>query len=523
LRKGLVLILIIALVLPQLNVFNQQSFAKSLQNANPVYGEIELGNSTLPLGIATASDGGVWVAEANEDAVVHISQAGFVERIYSFSSQKHLAFVWSMVEDRYGALWIADETEPYLIRLNITSGSISHVSTGGVRPYSLAYDNNSNTLWFTSFDDSALGYLRITSTNGTLVDEKKIQGSSGIGAGPSGIALGPDGNIYVSESLNSSIAEYYSSNINLIHDWILPSSSQPVGLSFDMVKNLLWFTNHATSFFGFINLTSNTITQYSTSLAYSQGLPIVSLPYWIHQSSNGITWFNEHFGNRIAAFNLTSRSLVEYIIPENNSSPLQLVVDDVAGKVWFTEFTTGIVGYIDENSLPSKNIVAPLLVNLSPFNTNFEIDVPGGSSPLLLSGDLNRVGVIGTNMSSQISSLHNGSVYQVTLSGISMSYGNYTLTACIPSQILSGSQQLKVNICKVIYISYSISPSQANSYLIFLVLAVIAIAVFYFLYQRRTRKIHEYGKDDSFIESALSLSPVSANQIYTYYHYKCKR
>jgi len=199
-------------------------------------------------------------------------------------------------------------------------------------------------------------------------------------------------------------------------------------------------------------------------------LPIVSLPYWIHQSSNGIVWFNEHFGNKIAAFNITSNSLLEYIIPENNSSPLQLVVDDAAGKVWFTEFTTGIVGYIDEKSLPNKNIVAPELISLSPFNTNFEIDVPGGSHSLMLSADINRVGVIGTNMSSQILSLHNGTVYQVTLSSISMSYGNYTLTACIPNQILAGPEPLSVNICKVIYISYSVSPLRQTAIFSFLLL-----------------------------------------------------
>jgi len=215
-----------------MSLYSQQSFARSLQNANQIYGTIELGNSTLPVGIATASDGGIWVAEANEDVVVHISQAGFIERIYNFSSQKHLAFVWSMVEDRYGALWIADETEPYLIRLNISSGSVTDVSTGDVRPYSLAYDDNSDMLWFTSFDDSIIGYLKITGTNGTLVDERRIEGSSGIGAGPSGIALGTDGYVFVSYSLNSSIAEYHSSNISLIRDWVLPFSSQPVGLSF---------------------------------------------------------------------------------------------------------------------------------------------------------------------------------------------------------------------------------------------------------------------------------------------------
>ena len=501
-----------------MSLYNQQSFAQSLQNANQIYGTIELGNSTLPVGIATASDGGILVAEANEDAVVHISQAGFIERIYNFSSQKHLAFVWSMVEDRYGALWIADETEPYLIRLNISSGSVTHVSTGDVRPYSLAYDDNSDMLWFTSFDDSIIGYLKITSTNGTIVDERRIEGSSGIGAGPSGIALGTDGYVFVSYSLNSSIAEYHSANISLIRDWVLPFSSQPVGLSFDKEKNLLWFTNHATSFFGFVNLTSNTVTQFSTSIAYSHGLPIVSLPYWIHQSSNGIVWFNEHFGNKIAAFNITSNSLLEYIIPENNSSPLQLVVDDAAGKVWFTEFTTGIVGYIDEKSLPNKNIVAPELISLSPFNTNFEIDVPGGSPSLMLSADINRVGVIGTNMSSQILSLHNGTVYQVTLSSISMSYGNYTLTACIPNQILAGPEPLSVNICKVIYISYSVSPSQANSYLLFPVVAVIAIVFFYIIYQRRTRKIHEYARKDSFNSNASPLSSVSHDQICCSYH-----
>lgn len=500
-RNLTILFLIITILLYTYNPPYNSSSAQAIQASNGPYGEVDLGNSTLPVGIAAASDGGVWVAEANDDAIVHISHDGVIERMYNISSVKHLSFVWSIVEDGYGALWVADETQPYLIRLNISSGSISYVSTGGVRPYSLAYDKNSNKLWFTSFDDSIIGYLAVSRINGTLVDERRLEGASGIGAGPSGIALGLNGNIFVSESLNSSIAEYSASNISLERSWVLPPSSQPVGLSFDRQRNLLWFTNHASSLFGFVNLSSSSITEFSTSVAVSQGLPIVSLPYWIHQSSDGIVWFNEHFGNKIAAFNLTSRSLIEYIIPESNSSPLQLAVDDIANKVWFTEFSTGKVGYIYENAYTGRDIVAPSLINLSPFNTNFEIDVPGGSASLQLSGSMNRVGVIGTNMTSQISSSQNGSVYQITLSSISMSYGNYTLTACIPDQKVSA--QLFANVCKVIYLSYSLTPSQANSYLLFPIVAVLAILVFYLLYQRRAKKMQEYNDSAKSNESAF--------------------
>ncbi|MEM0117742.1 MAG: hypothetical protein QXV32_04790 [Conexivisphaerales archaeon] len=463
--------------------------AESLQPPTQVYGQIELGSNTLPVGISPALNGGVWVAEANTDSIVHIDASGLVDRTYNISTQKHLAWIWSMVQDNYGTLWIADETQPYLLRLNISTGNITLIPTSDVRPYSLAYDKESGRLWFTSFDESSLGYIDVNRSGVQLGNIIKLSGTSGIGAGPAGIALGKGGSVYVAESLNSTIDEFFP-NMTLARIWYLPEGSEPVGLSLDPARNLLWFTNHASSLFGFVNLQNDSIVQYSTSVTFSQGLPIVSLPYWVHLSSDGLVWFNEHFGNKIAAFNLTGRTLTEFLIPQNDSSPLQLAVDDISGKVWFTEFTTGVVGYISEQVVQNSQnvrIISPESLSLSPFNTNFEVDVPTGSSGLLLSGSVNRLGVLNTNMSVQISASVNGTVYQITFSSPSLSYGNYTLTACIPDMVVSYSPKLLANYCSIIYLRYSFTQAQANYYVVFPVVALLAITFYYFFYQRRAK------------------------------------
>ncbi len=171
-----------------------------------------------------------------------------------------------------------------------------------------------------------------------------------------------------------------------------PDIRSPVGLAIgysdDSSNNnasYVWGTDHATSIFFRLDPSTGQFTKFATSQAspriYSLNSNITSeatytLPYWIKSSNsnNSTIWFNEHTGNKIARFEPTNNTLVEYWIPTQNplwgscpddngnssqcgiANALQFDVD--AGyngntEVWFTEWTENKIGKIlAEKPLP---------------------------------------------------------------------------------------------------------------------------------------------------------------------------
>ena len=96
----------------------------------------------------------------------------------------------------------------------------------------------------------------------------------------------------------------------------------PVGIAIDKKGNP-WITDHGTSIFFMVNSTNGKISEFSTS-PLSRISAIIpkdfsyTLPYWIRMDATGNLWFNEHIGNKIAKFNPTDGTLVEYWIPTQN-------------------------------------------------------------------------------------------------------------------------------------------------------------------------------------------------------------
>ena len=83
--------------------------------------------------------------------------------------------------------------------------------------------------------------------------------------------------------------------------------------------------------------------------------------------TTGNLWFNEHVGNKIARFNTTDGTLVEYWIPTQNnlwapcapnesscgiSNALQFSIGK-NNQIWFSEWTENKLGMLNGSKLPS--------------------------------------------------------------------------------------------------------------------------------------------------------------------------
>ncbi|HKT21045.1 MAG TPA: hypothetical protein VJR06_00270, partial [Nitrososphaerales archaeon] len=272
-------------------------------------------NETLayPLGVTTDHSGDVWYAEDNLDALVELIPSNSTTRTFAIPTPHHLAWIWFMVFDQGGVLWFSDESQQLIWSFNPATETFANYTAGGAYPFALQYDQQRSRIWFTSLRTDQVGYFAIE--GGTAILEKTANFSAPQpGSGVSGIAVDSAGNLYVAESFQAKIVELDGTTLSIVRTWSLPVGSQPVGLALDQPRGRLWFTDHASSFFGYVDLNSTGQTLFSTSLFFAGGANAVTLPYWISLSASGDVWFNEHSANRIARFDPSTLQLTEFVI-----------------------------------------------------------------------------------------------------------------------------------------------------------------------------------------------------------------
>ena len=128
----------------------------------------------------------------------------------------------------------------------------------------------------------------------------------------------------------------------------------------------IWIADTSSSFFFSFDPENEEFTKYITSppdnKAYGNSTGLiktpVSRPYWIEHSDENLV-MNEQTANRIAVFNPSSETLVEYNIPSRNPNwgdcegidncGLAQVFDFAIDgkKIWFTEWVENNIGVVD--------------------------------------------------------------------------------------------------------------------------------------------------------------------------------
>lgn len=395
--------------------------------ANAAIHEVPLAtNSSQPLGLTTDSQGNVWFAESGKDSIAEYVPSNQTLRQFRIPTERHTAFIWFLVFDRRGSLWFADSTESLLWEFTPSSGRFENFSLAGSKPFGLVYDAASDRLWFSSTYTDQLGLIQL-GKGANIVRVVSLPSFGYTGVGPAGMALDGAGHLYVAETFAGKIVEYDENSLELLSSWYLGNTSRPVGIA--VSGGRVWFTNHATSLFGYLSLATGSIVEISTPLTTSGGSPIISLPYWIAVSKDGSVWFDEHFGNSIARFNPGSMQLTDFELGRD-SWPLRLAVDDSHNRVWFTEFGAGRIGWISENSSAVGQLAPPgpiVFVNGGSVVLHLA-RLPGYGGPSV-TGSLTAIGVIDSNFSVSVNPAPE--YYSITMTPVQVRPGNYTVTLCI--------------------------------------------------------------------------------------------
>jgi virginiamycin B lyase len=428
---------------------------------------------SYPLGLVTDSKGNLWFGEGNTDTIEEFIPNNQTFRAFQIPVNGQFAWVWTPVFDSSGNLWFTTTNGSDILRLDPTNAQFVSFSTGNpnVQPYTLAYNLVTNQLWFTSFASDQFGVFQLTNGSASLLNvyDLPVTGKLQYGTlGAAAIALDTHGNVYVTESYVGEIAKFSQSTGMLEHVWQLPpKGSEPLGIAVDPKTDNIWFTDHATSDFGYINQTSNVVTQFSTSVFYYNGSPEVTLPYWIFISSSGMIWVNEHVGNRIARFDPTNMQLTEFAVPTSNSQPIKLTLDNTRGLVWFSEFSGNKIGMLEQNqSLSPQLVLSKNSFDLSGSSLTFEMNVSSSNVlPLNVSSTASKTGALSSNFSVSTTS-SSSSQASVTISrGSNLSPGVYYVTLCT-------NEYNPVRSCAVASVNVE---STGNIYLL-IILAVVIVA-----------------------------------------------
>ena len=385
-------------------------------------------SSAYPVGVTTDAAGHVWFAEDNINSIGELFPSNSTVKTYPVPTNHHLAWVWYMFFDKNGVLWFSDETQRLIWSFDPATDAFANYTAGTAYPMVLHYVPEEDRIWFTSLTTDQLGYFGIQGEKAVLERVTNITAPTP-GAGLSGIAVDSAGDVFVSETFVAKIVELNGSSLSVVRTWYLPKDSQPVGLALDQARGVLWFTNHATSFFGYVDLNSSSYKEYPTSLIFLGGAYTVSLPYWVFLSSSGYVWFNEHVGNRIARFDPSDSQLTEFDIPTNSSSPLMVSLDDSRGLIWFTEFSGNAVGVIDQNSSLGDGVgLSVSSATVDPTATFSSVATPGSGSAPVVSATAVRTGVPQPGF--DVSTTSSGGSYDVKLSVDQATPGNYTAAVC---------------------------------------------------------------------------------------------
>jgi streptogramin lyase/uncharacterized protein YkwD len=154
-------------------------------------------------------------------------------------------------------------------------------------------------------------------------------------SGPSGITVGPDGNLWFTEANGNKVAKITPAGA--ITEFGV--SDNPIGITAGPDGNL-WFTESNGNKIGRITPDGSAVMEFP--IPTNNSFPF---PRAITTGPDGNLWFSETDGNQIGQITPDGSTLMEFPIPTNNSFPQGITVGP-DGNLWFTEAGGNQIGQI---------------------------------------------------------------------------------------------------------------------------------------------------------------------------------
>jgi virginiamycin B lyase len=275
-------------------------------------------------------------------------------------------------------VWFTDARTNSIGKLDVKSGKIEliDIPTPQSGPMGIVLSPDSKNIWFAEITGDKIASLDIESN-------KILEYPTGKNSGPTLLTFDSKGILWVTLS--------YSRNILYVETWALVPNIRSIGMSTitlskpDTFSPLgiavisgrggdgggdktelqkMFVSDHGSSrIISSDDLNLNTLQSYTSYWTSPSQVYPTTLPSQIVADNSGENiYFPQHGGNRISKINIDSGIMTEYDIPTGPlSTTLFIAVSDDGKKVWFTEYASNKVAYLDTTipvplNLQIKNI-----------------------------------------------------------------------------------------------------------------------------------------------------------------------
>ena len=336
-------------------------------------------------GIATDSEDNVWFyhATSNGSMIMKMSKGHNFTK-YSIPGNTavdtaiiNLAGGQLLFDNTSNVIWFTDARTNSLGKLNIKSNEIElfSIPTNDSGIMGLALSPDKKVVWFTEIIGNKIGSLDIES-------KKITEYPTGDNSGPTLLTFDSKGILWITLS--------YANSILRVEPWLLvpgikssgmypislakPDFFSPFGIVTVLVKGIekMFVSDHGSSRVIVSNLSSDLMNYTSYWTSPSQALPM-SLPSQVVSDKAGNIFFAEHGGNKIVKISSDNGIMTEFEIPTGPlATSLFLTVDEDEKRIWFTEWASNKIGYLDNtfqvplNMLVTKNESASTNTDTTP-------------------------------------------------------------------------------------------------------------------------------------------------------------
>jgi virginiamycin B lyase len=264
----------------------------------------------------------------------------------------NLAAAQLLFDKERGAIWFTDARVNSIGKLDEVSGQIKlwQIPTNNSGPMGIVLSPDGKSLWFAEITGNKIARFDIQS-------EKMTEYSTGEDSGPALLTFDEKGQLWISLSFSDSVMltqigqknlASNSSSIGMVNISLpKPDSFSPLGIA--IASGKLYLSDHGSS--RMIVADENSGLQsydvYWTSPSAFPLLPATLPGQVVVDKKSGNVYFPQHGGNRITEIRPQDGLMTEYDIPTGPISTVLFLTASDQGKVWFTEWASNKVAYLD--------------------------------------------------------------------------------------------------------------------------------------------------------------------------------
>jgi len=287
-----------------------------------------------PGDMAVGANGNVWFVDANTSKVAQISKTGAITGYLTKTTNSRPTGI-TLGPD--GAMWFTEAAVNKIGRLSSPPAQEFPIPTAASSPRGITLGTDGD-LYFTEYNPHTINKINATSHAVTLVATLPPN------SGPTHIVTGPDGNLWVTETLLDSVAKVTPGGT--VTQVPLTPNSAPSRIV-DGPDGDLWATEPG----------SNQVAQITTAGVVTHH-PVAGKPTGITvgaDSPNPDLWVTLPGVNKIARLT-TAGTVTQYPIPTAGSNPGGIVLG-TDGNIWFSENAGNKIGRLTDTPGHSSFVV----------------------------------------------------------------------------------------------------------------------------------------------------------------------